>query len=509
MPGRLVNWAMVLLLPVAGLAAEGDDVRVAQAAKDQDRAAVRSLLAQKAGVNARQPDGATALHWAAHWDDLETAELLLRAGADVNAANDTGASPLWLASSNGNAAMVEKLLQAGANPNATLHFGETPLLAAAGDGSTEVVKLLLAAGADVNAKETQRGQTALMWAVAEKRPKTALALIGHGADVHAQSKGGFTPLLFAAQQGNLDSVRILLAAGSDVNESSPDDMRPLLVAAASGHDAMIKFLLEKGANPNTADYKGFTSLHYAAMRRSMVESVKALLAHGANPNARIVKAGSQSEMVPVPDLPFLLSPTRIIKAGAPGGTLPIGATPFYLAAQQRNAAAMRVLAASGADPNLRTTETVYLLGGSGRRVNFIAGTTPLAAAAGVDKVKNNWNDHPEEEEKQALEAVQVAIESGASVNAVNEYGLTALHGAAFIGAESVIQFLVEKGARLDAKDQYGQTPLSVVSHVITVSLGDNFDVRPRRFRPSTEKLLLQLGATPLDKSGVQVLRQLK
>ena len=509
MPERLVNWTMALLLPVACLAAVGDDVRVAQAAKDQDQATLRSLLAQKAGVNARQPDGATALHWAAHWDDLETAELLIQAGADVNAANDAGASPLWLASSNGSANMVAKLLKAGANPNATLRFGETPLLAAAGAGSTDVVKLLLAAGADVNGKETQRGQTALMWAVAENHLETARALIGHGADIHARSMGGFTPLLFAAQQGNLDSARIMLAEGSDVNETSPDDMSPLLVAAASGHDAMTKFLLEEGANPNTADYTGFTSLHYAAMRLNMVESVKELLAHGANPNARIVKTGSKSEMVPVPDLPFLQSPTRIVKAGTPGGTLPIGATPFYLAAQQRNAAAMRVLAAGGADPNLETTETVYLLGGSGRRVNFIAGTTPLMAAAGVDTVKSNWNDYPEEDEKRALEAVQAAIESGASINAVNEYGLTALHGASFIGAESIIQFLVEKDARLDAKDQYGQTPLSVASHVITASIGDNFDVRPRRFRPSTVNLLLKLGATPLEKSGVQIRGQLK
>ena len=170
---------------------------------------------------------------------------------------------------------------------------------------------------------------------------------------------------------------------------------------------------------------------------------------------------------------------------------------------------MRVLAAGGADPNLETTETVYLLGGSGRRVNFIAGTTPLMAAAGVDTVKSNWNDYPEEDEKRALEAVQAAIESGASINAANEYGLTALHGASFIGAESIIQFLVEKDARLDAKDQYGQTPLSVASHVITASIGDNFDVRPRRFRPSTVNLLLKLGATPLEKSGVQIRGQLK
>ena len=388
MPGRLANWGLALLLPVTCLATVGDDLRLAQAAQAQDKAAVRSLVAQKVGLNSRQPDGTTALHWAAHWDDAEMAAMLIQAGADVNAANEAGASPLWLASSNGSSEMVEKLLKAGANPNVALHLGETPLQAAAGAGSTDVVKLLLAAGADVNARETQRGQTALMWAVAERRAEVARILIERGADVRARSKGGFTPLLFAAQQDDLESARILMAAGSDVNEASAEAMTPLLVAAASGHEAMTNLLLEKGSNPNLADYKGFAPLHYAAMRRDMAESVKSLLEHGADPNARVAKPAA-NEMAPVPDLPFLQAPTRIVKAGTPGGTLPIGATPYYLAAQRLNASAMRILAAGGADPNLGTTETVYLLGGSGRRVNFIAGTTPLMAAAGVDTVVDN------------------------------------------------------------------------------------------------------------------------
>jgi hypothetical protein len=80
---------------------------VADAAKRGDKAAVRTLLAQKADVNARQPDGDTALHWAAWRDDVELATLLLRAGANANPANLTGATPLQLASVNGNAAMIE------------------------------------------------------------------------------------------------------------------------------------------------------------------------------------------------------------------------------------------------------------------------------------------------------------------------------------------------------------------------------------------------------------------
>ena len=501
---------MVCVLSMA-VVADDNDLRLVNAAKNQDKAGVRTLLQEGVDVNRPESDGTTALAWAAHRDDLEMADLLIRAGADVNAANDLGATSLWLASANGKVVMVEKLLKAGANPNLPLRLGETPLMAAADAGSVEIVNLLLAAGADVKAKETHGGQTALMWAAAEGHPEVARALIGHGADVQARSKGGFTPLLFVAQQGNLESTRILLAAGADVNETSPDDMSPLLAATASGHDAVAIFLVEKGGNPNAVDYKGFTPLHYAGMRRNMLESVKALLASGANPNARIVKEGAKSELVPIPNMPFLQSPTRIVKAGTKGGTFAIGATPFYLAAQQRNASAMRILAGNGADPNLGTTETVFFLGGSGRRVNYIAGTTPLMAAAGMGKVIDNWNDYFEEQEKQAMEALKAAIESGADVNAINEYGLTALHAAAYIGAESIIQFLAEKGAGLDLMDAHGQTPLSIARHVVTVDLDkrSNFDLEPRRFRVSTADLLVKLGATPLETSGVQVLHELK
>jgi len=475
--------------------------------KAGDAEAVRQLLQQNVNVNAQQPDGATALHWAVHRDDIELAELLIRSGANVNAADEGGATPLWLAVANGKPLIVKMLVQAGADPDLPLRIGETPLMNAAEIGNLEMVKVLLSAGADVNAKE-QRGQTALMWAIAEGHTDIVQTLIEHGANIRDRTKGGFTPLLFASLNDSRGAVEALLSMDADVNETSPDNLTPLLLAAASGHDKLTQYLLEQGADPTDTDFKGFTALHYAAMQRHMLGSVRSLLAKGADPNAQIVKPGADYELVPAFDLPFLSSPTRVVKVDAKGGSFPTGATPLYLAAQQRNAPAMQLLAESGADPNISTTETVYFLGRSGIRANYIARTTPLIAAVGMHRIDAAWVEYPQALRKQALEAAKVAVEMGADVNAANEYGLTALHVAVFIGADDIVEFLVNSGAKLDVMDQFGQTPLSISRFVITKQLGDNFDIRPRRYYPEISSLLVKLGATPLDESGVEVLQEL-
>ena len=92
---------MVPLLSVISFAASTGDLNLPEAVKNQDKDAVRALLKQHADVNARQGDGTTALHWAAHWDDLDTADLLIRAGAKVNAATDLGGTPVFRASVRG------------------------------------------------------------------------------------------------------------------------------------------------------------------------------------------------------------------------------------------------------------------------------------------------------------------------------------------------------------------------------------------------------------------------
>jgi ankyrin repeat protein len=448
---RRVTWAALLLsaalLPGSGAAA-ADSARVAEAAKARDREAVRRLVVQHADVNAPLADGGTALHWAAQWEEVETAALLIRAGANVNAADDDGVTPLVLAAQNGNAPIVDALLVAGANPNLALPAGETPLMIAARSGTPDVVKALVARGAQVDAKEKTLGQTALMWAAAERHVEVVRVLIESGADVHARSKAGFTPLLFAARQGDRVVTSELLARGGDVNEASADGMTALLTALIRHHLDYARFLLDRGADPNKG--AGYTPLHWAAgewsgelsvsvaadsewaafgglSARERLEMVTLLLAHGADPNAPVTR-----------------NVRRYGGAGGNAGSL-VGATPFLLAAMAADLEVMRVLIQAGADPQATTdSKTTALMFAAG--LAHSPGVTPISDAS-------------------ALAAVKLAVELGNDVHAANAAGETALHAAAYWGATAVAAFLLEKGADVNAKNRKSWTPLVIAEGI--------------------------------------------
>src|SRR5436190_5191816 len=477
---HVATFALSVLSPWATAAAES---RLADAAERSDRSIIHALLKQHTNVNAPQVDGMTALHWAAHLDDLETAKLLLKARANVNATNRYGVTPLSLACVNGNTELVEALLVAGADANTTLRGGETVLMTAARTGKTGPVQALLAHGAKVDAKE-KHGQTALMWAAADGHAAVVELLLKAGADFRAPlPDSGFTPLFFAVREGRTEVVRALLKAGADVNET----MQPrktsgkgprkgtsaLILAVENGHFDLALTLLEAGADPND-QRSGFTALHAMTWVRkpnrgdgddgdpspigsgnlSSLQFVKKLVEHGADVNARL-KNGR----------------------GGPGLYSKVGATPFLMAAGTADAAFMRLLVELRADPLLGNVDNC----------------TPLMAATGIG-IGGAAADETAGTEPEVLEAAQLLLELGADVNAVDANGETAMHGAAYKNMPKVVQFLADKGAKIaiwNRKNKYGWTPLLIAE-----------GHRPGNFKPSAEtvaalhRVMLAAGVSP-------------
>jgi uncharacterized protein len=525
--------------------ASAADTRLADAAQQGDREAVRSLLKQKVDVNAAQGDGSTALHWAAYRDDLEMTKALLAAKANVNAATRVGAlTPLFMACKNGGAAVMEALLAAGADPNSINEHGTTALMTAASSGNPDAVRVLIDRGADVNAREGVHGQTALMFAAALNRDAAIRVLIARGANPSVTTKavklpkpagrfgqnqdgekpdaakdapkkepvdadaaktsaealahslgfksvelrtgapatpeakqlqdavqklaakvdalekripgekppaanddpnggmfgivrergtqdiGGFTALLFAAREGHIDAVRALIEGGADVNQvSTSEKTSPLVLAIQNGHLDVGKYLLDFGADPNLSNNQGLTAL-YATIdvqwapkgwfpdpiigqeKVGYLDLMKALLDGGADPNARTTKK------------------LWFRSFGDHSWIDTAGSTAFWRAAQSTDLAAMKLLVAHGADPDIPSA----------------GGATALMVAAGY-----GWGYHYSMNAPDTwMDVVKYCLQLGADVNVADSKGYTALHGAAYIGNNELVQYLVDRGADVKA-----------------------------------------------------------
>jgi ankyrin repeat protein len=249
----------------------------------------------------------------------------------------------------------------------------------------------------------------------------------------------------------------------------PAGASPLLLAVTNAHFQLAADLLDAGANPN-ADLPGYTVLHaMSAVRKpgvgdndpapegsgtmSSVELVKKLVAAGANVNARMTRRAN-------------LTNTRLNE---------LGATPFMLAGQTADAELMRTLAALGADTKLPNADN----------------STPLMAAAGL-ATRSPGEDAGTEPE--VLEALQVLLDLGADINAVDNNGETTMHAAAYKNLPGVVKFLAAKGARIDLwnrDDKFGWTPLAI-------AVGYRFG----NFKPSPEteaairEVMIAAGVTP-------------
>jgi ankyrin repeat protein len=424
------------------------------------------------------------------------------------------------------------------------------------------VNVLLELSADANATESANGQTALMFAAALDRADAVRALVQHGADARLASKtvdiststapeevlqqqirdaenaksaaatatpgggaapaprpagvnrpytfeeligtqGGLTALHFAARQGAMRTVQTLVDLGADVNVVSPaDHTTPLLIATINGQFDIATYMIEHGADPNLASNAGMTPLFatlnvewapkmfypqpraYLQQQASYLDLMTALLDHGADPNARVNRKIWYTQ--------YNFDLLRVEESGA---------SAFWRAAYASDVAAMKLLVARGADPNLPSTKPAqndrFRQGGtrsgddskdhSGLQPVPTAGPDipPLLAAAGAGYGEGFAANAHRFAPTGMLAAVKYLVdELHADVNARDADGNTALHNAAARGDNEMIEYLVSKGADVTLVNRSGQTTVDMAN-------GPVQRVQPY---PETIKLLEKLGA---------------
>jgi ankyrin repeat protein len=474
------------------------------AAQTGDARLLDVLLTAGADPNSASSLGVTPMMMAAMGGSIDAIKALARRSADVNAKENTyGQTPLMFAAAGNHAQAITALIELGAQTTIATKIrapggrggggggrggrGGGPGNAAIGRGGVP------GAGGNGAARGGRNGgrgatppQAAGANAPAVSDSTTAATAPAPPADDNGISEprpatepgGGLTPLHYAARQGHHDAVKALLDGGANVNEATGDRTTPLMLAIINGHFDLAMYLLERGGDPRIANAAGGTPLYRVVdlqwapksfypqpdirqERISHLDLMKALMAKGADPNARLTKQ--------------LWYTTYGFDLDALD---PTGATPFWRAAQAGDVEAMRLLVAHGADPKISATD----------------GVTPLLALAGDGFHGNDAIVVPTgrmpamrylvEELKADVNAVDEKGGSATSILHQNTRAYSAVHAAAARGDNEMIEYLVSKGARVDFVGKNGLTAADMAN-------GPRERIQPF---PETIALLVKLGA---------------
>ena len=249
-----------------------------------------------------------------------------------------------------------------------------------------------------------------------------------------------------------------------------------------------------------------------AVREQRAQTVRALLAAGADPNHR--DSAGITPLHRASDSPQLAS--LLIRGGAAVDTTDArGRTPLHWSAEEPGGLATAVLLQHGArvaarDHERRTALHAAALSGNTGAIQAllrhgadpdardIYGATPLHLAA----------------ERGQTEAIRALLDGGASVDPRDQFGCTPLHEAARAGSDQAARLLLDGGARADTADDYGTTPLHLacrrgslpvvrmlVDHSARVNAGSASGATPLHEAALTGeealvKLLLDRGARP-------------
>jgi len=468
------------------------------AAANGNADAIVALLDKGAKVDARESAWSeTPLMWAAASNRVSALQVLVSRGADLKAVSKLEDMPAREKAERAALTLRARRLAAlksaeqgppapGAAPGRGGPGGAADAAggrgAASGRGGASGAPPMGGGRAGVSAVETRAAaapDTAGLRPRSSLPPDTASGGRGDRGPSYADligNKGGLSALLFAVRQGNTEAVSALLKAGADVNQvSTGDHTSPLLMATINGHFDLAKLLLERGANAKLASDAGTTPLYatinvqWAAkslypqptaqlrQQTTYLELMAALLKAGADPNARLTK-----------HLWYMSYNFDLL------GVNTTGATPFWRAAYGTDVAAMKLLLANGANPNIPTIKPVGRLPGADAPAEVDtatkdpsglapipaggAGVFPIHAASGVGYGEGYAANSHQHAPEGWLPSVKYLIEElHADVNARDFNGYTPLHHAAARGDNELILYLMSKGADIKAVSRKGQT----------------------------------------------------
>lgn len=489
--------ALALMLASSNFALAQSDV--ADLAMQRDAEAVLRVLQNGADVNGKQPDGATALHWAAYHGDVKLAEALLQAGADPSVANRNGSTPLWLASIRGDAAMIATLLDAGADPNEELPLGRRPLMLAARSGVVDAVRVLIERGADPNAKESQRGTTALMQAADQGHAEVAKYLIEHGADFAVVSapvmRDGRTAALGQAGDPRIEVRRQTIVSICEQDNPDLDVLKALVQDGATDEmskDSVLEEFVNSGAEQNRENI--CSKFERGNLGFAVVAGVSDRRFANGPPGQREPDGGELTALVYAARTGSIEVAKVLLEAGADvNQTTRYGWSPLLAATHNQNYQMAKFLIENGADVNLANK----------------GGWTPLYLA--TDNRNIEGGDYPTRTpDMDTLEFIKFLLDSGADPNAriiestetrtvftnqwLDEEGATAFLRASQSGDLPLMKMLIEYGADPHINTALNITPLAVAAGIGWVE-GVTFEWSTEQTIEAV-KYLLELGIDP-------------
>ena len=500
----------------------GDHTALHVASRAGQASSVLALLNAGAVVNALTTTGTTPLHFAATAGNVDTLTALLDHGAHANAREPVwGQTPLMFAAAADRGGALAALLARGADPGVTGTVVDIAARNKTDQADSRRRRERMAALREGREPDVNEAPSASAIAEPTPAPHTpehpeppsaesraaarAAEATAYEADLQEEPEplgfadlvgthGGLTALLLAARDGHTDAARTLVDGGADINQvSAADATSPLLIAAINGHFDLAMLFLEMGADPSLSSDAGATPLYgalnmqwapkarhpqptdYLQQSASYMELMDALLAAGADVNARLTKS-----------LWFTTYNRDLL------GVDRAGATPFWRAAYALDIDAMRMLLAHGADPHLPTRVVPSRrrpldpdpsglppmeLGG--------AAVSPVLAASGVGYGQGYAGNTHRHVPDGWLQAVRFLVEEvSADMHYRDHNGYNAIHHAAARGDNELILYLVEHGVDVTQVSRRGQT---------TVDMANGPVQRIQPF-PETIAILERLGA---------------